>query len=87
MNELFGPLQHVELSSGLSLIVFLPALGALVNALAGVFLQRKRWAASISDRLHTGSFAISAVAVGVMGAAFVLAIRYAFVTCTATCGR
>jgi NADH-quinone oxidoreductase subunit L len=74
MPEFSGPVQHVELSTTLWLIPFLPLLGCVINAFFGRKLQASRAGSDLSKRLHIGSFGVTAVAVGAMLAAFVLAV-------------
>jgi NADH-quinone oxidoreductase subunit L len=74
MPEFTGPVQHVELFSALILIPFLPFVGAVINAFFGRRLQASSLGAGLAKRLHTGSFGVSAVAIGAMLAAFVLSI-------------
>jgi NADH-quinone oxidoreductase subunit L len=75
MPEYSGQLTHVELAHvPLWLIAFLPFLGAVLNAVFGRQLQASTWAADWKKRLHIGSPAVSAVAVGVMLLAFVLTV-------------
>ena len=56
------------------LIALLPFLGAVVNAVFGRRLQQSNWQAQLGKRLHIGSPAVTAVAVGAMAGAFLLAV-------------
>ncbi|MBW2458952.1 MAG: NADH-quinone oxidoreductase subunit L, partial [Deltaproteobacteria bacterium] len=75
MPEYSGQVTHVELALvPLWLIVALPFLGATINALFGRTLQASTWQEGLKKRLHIGSPAVSAVALGAVGLAFVLTI-------------
>ncbi|RLB52119.1 MAG: hypothetical protein DRI90_22465, partial [Deltaproteobacteria bacterium] len=75
MPEYSGQVTHVELALvPLWLIVALPFLGATINALFGRRLQASDWQAGLKKRLHIGSPAVSAVALGVMAVAFALTV-------------
>ena len=75
MPEYSGQVTHVELAwIPLWLIVLLPFLGAAINAVFGVRLQRSPVGKAFSKRYHIGSFPVSAVALSVMAGAFVLAV-------------
>ena len=76
MHTYAGPLQTVVLSSTLWLVVLLPLLGAILNAVVGWKLQRTSWGQSIAERLHIGSFAVSAVAIGAMILSFGVAVAH-----------
>jgi NADH-quinone oxidoreductase subunit L len=56
------------------LIALLPFLGAVVNALFGRKLQASSWQRQLGKRLHIGSPAVTAVAVGAMAGAFALTL-------------
>ncbi len=75
MPEYSGQVTHVELALvPLWLIVALPFLGAAINALFGRRLQASDWQEGLKKRLHIGSPAVSAVALGVMALAFALTV-------------
>ncbi len=75
MPEYSGPVTHVELANvPIWLIVLMPFLGAAINALFGRKLQASSIGKSFSKSTHTGSFLVSAVAVGAMVIAFVLTL-------------
>jgi NADH-quinone oxidoreductase subunit L len=74
MPELSGPVQHVELSSILWLIPFLPLLGSVINAFFGRSLQASSVGKDLAKKLHIGSFGVTAVAVGAMLGAFCLSV-------------
>ena len=74
MPELSGPVQHVELSTTLWLIPLLPLLGSVINAFFGRSLQRSQFGKDLAKKLHTGSFGVTAVAVGAMLVAFCLSL-------------
>src|SRR4051812_47308592 len=74
MPEFSGPIQHVELSSTLWLIPFLPLMGCVINALLGRKLQAATVLCGVSRRLHIGSLGVSFVALGAMFGSFALAV-------------
>jgi NADH-quinone oxidoreductase subunit L len=74
MPEFIGPVQHVELSTTLWLIPFLPLVGFVINLFFGRALQRSGFGRDLSKSLHIGSFGVTAVAVGAMLAAFGLSV-------------
>ena len=70
-----GEVTHIELANlPLWLIALFPFLGALTNAIFGRRLQASTWNEGLKKQLHIGSPAVSAVAVGAMLAAFVVAV-------------
>jgi len=70
-----GEVTHIELANlPLWLIALLPFLGAVTNAAFGRQLQASSWNEGLKKKLHIGSPAVSAVAVGAMLGAFVLAV-------------
>src|SRR5688572_6650655 len=74
MPEFTGPVQHVELSTTLWLIPFLPLVGFVINLFFGRALQRSGFGRDISKGLHIGSFGVTLVAVGAMLISFGLSI-------------
>ncbi|HMJ51631.1 MAG TPA: proton-conducting transporter membrane subunit [Polyangiaceae bacterium] len=74
MPEFTGPVQHVELSTTLWLIPFLPLVGFVINLFFGRALQASGFGRDLSRKLHIGSFGVSLVAVGAMLAAFGLSV-------------
>jgi len=74
MPEFTGPVQHVELSTTLWLIPFLPFLGFVINLFFGRRLQSSRVGSELAKKLHIGSFGVSAVAIGAMLVAFALSV-------------
>jgi len=76
MPEFTGPVQHVELSTTLWLIVLLPLLGCVINLFFGRKLQASGFGAGWAKSLHIGSFGVSAVAIGAMLVSFALAVLH-----------
>ncbi len=74
MPEFTGPVQHVELSTTLWLIPFLPALGCVINLFFGRRFQASGWRSDLANKLHIGSFGVSAVAIGAMLLSFAVSI-------------
>ena len=70
-----GEVTHIEFANvPLWLIALLPFLGSVINAVFGRRLQASGWMADLQKRWHIGPPAVSAVAVGAMLGAFVLAV-------------
>jgi len=75
MPEYSGEVTHIELANvPLWFIALLPFLGAAVNAVFGRRLQSSNWQAALGKRLHIGSPAVSAVAIGAMLGSFLLTV-------------
>ncbi len=70
-----GEVTHIELANlPLWLIALFPFLGALTNAIFGRKLQASSWNEGLKKKFHIGSPGVSAVAVGAMLCAFVVAV-------------
>src|SRR5690606_20708685 len=75
MPEYTGEVTHVEFANvPLWLIALLPFIGAAINALFGRKLQASDWQKGLKKRLHIGSPAVTAVAVGAMLGAFAITV-------------
>jgi NADH-quinone oxidoreductase subunit L len=74
MSSYSGPLQTVVESTTLWLIPLLPILGAVANAVIGWRIQKSSFGSAWSKKLHTGSFGVSAIAIGAMVIAFALSL-------------
>ncbi len=75
MPEFSGELTHVELAKvPLWYIALLPFLGAALNAVFGRKLQASGWQKGLRKSLHIGPPAVTAVAIGAMLGAFLLAL-------------
>ena len=75
MPEFSGEVTHVEVAGvPLWLIALLPFIGSAINAVFGRRLQKSGFQAELQKKLHIGSVGVSAVAVGAMVLAFILAL-------------